>query len=243
MSPVVVDLSHHNVIPESLQPANDAGILGVIHKATEGTTYKDTTCAARLYLARQAGMLFGTYHFMRPGDPGDQVAFYYDTVQNLQSEAGESRDWLWACDFEDEGIALADVASFLEQLEAVTHQSPVLYSGHVLKDALKGGAATPRLTGYRLWLAQYASSPELPPGWERYWLWQYSDQGKVPGINPPCDVNAYDGPVSELVAGWAGNVAPPAPAPEEIEITITVASPVPVRVVVLSSTSLERDLP
>jgi lysozyme len=228
-TPVVIDLSHHNVIPESLQPANDAGILGVIHKATEGVTYKDRTCAARAYLARQAGMLFGTYHFMRPGDPGAQVAFYYDTVQSIQSEAGESSNWLWACDFEVDGISLDQVVSFLEQLEAVTHQSPVLYSGHSIKDALKG-IADPRFAGYRLWLAQYAAAPTLPPGWDDYWLWQYSDAGSVPGIQPPVDVNAYDGPTDALIAGWSGSGTP---GPEPIEIKITIDSPVPVTVTIL----------
>jgi lysozyme len=224
-TPAVVDLSHHNIIPKSLKPARVAGIMGVIHKATEGVTYKDQTCAARAYLARQAGLRFGTYHYLRPGDPGAQVAFYYDTVQNIQSEAGESRDWVWALDFEVDDISLDEVVSFLEQLKAITHQSPVLYSGHSLKDALNG-MPDPRLIGYRLWLAQYAETPSLPPGWENYWLWQYSDVGSVPGITPPTDVNAAG---ADLAADWAG-LEKPAPAP--IEITITIDSPVPVRVTV-----------
>jgi lysozyme len=204
-TPVVVDLSHHNTIPESLQPASDAGVLGLIHKATEGVTYTDPTCDNRLYLAREVGMLFGTYHFMRPGDPGEQVAFYYDTVQALQSEAGESSQWLWALDFEVGGISVDEVVAFLQQLETVTQQSPVLYSGHSIKDTL-AGVPDLRLTSYRLWLAQYGTEAVLPPGWDRYWLWQYSDQGEVPGITPPTDVNAYDGPVAELIAGWSGAI-------------------------------------
>jgi lysozyme len=230
-----VDLSHWNVIPESLQPAKDAGIVGLVHKATEGTTSKDTTCASRAWLAKEAGMKFGTYHFMRPGDPGDQVAFYYDTVQSLESQPGESREWLWALDFEVDGISVDDVVSFLAQLEAVTHQSPVLYSGHSIKDAL-AGKPDPRLAGYRLWLAQYCDAAKivLPPGWSTWWGWQRTDQGSVPGINPPTDVNAYDGPVSELIAGWSGAEEELAPAPAEpIEITIT--SPVPVKVTVNQS--------
>jgi lysozyme len=229
IKPAVIDLSHHNIIPEGLKPAKDSGILGIIHKATEGVTYKDPTCAARLYLAKQAGMKFGTYHFMRPGDPGDQVAFYYDTVQSIQSQAGDSQDWLWACDFEADGISLDQVLSFMEQLEIVTHQSPVLYSGHSLKDALKVKPDT-RLSKYRLWLAQYASSPTLPVGWTKYFLWQYSDKGSVTGISPPTDVNAYDGNADTLLAEWSGTSAQPKPEPSDKLVKIGINAPTDVQI-------------
>jgi hypothetical protein len=94
------------------------------------------------------------------------------------------------------------------------------------------------LTKYRLWLAQYGPAAVLPPGWDRYWLWQYSDRGEVPGITPPTDVNAYDGPVAELLAGWAGSAVPkPEPEPIEITITLDVESPVPVKVIVKQADS------
>ena len=38
----VIDLSHHNTVT-SFQDAKAAGILGVIHKATEGTIFVDAT--------------------------------------------------------------------------------------------------------------------------------------------------------------------------------------------------------
>jgi GH25 family lysozyme M1 (1,4-beta-N-acetylmuramidase) len=37
---VVVDLSHHNNV-NSFQAAKDSGILGIIHKATQGTNFVD----------------------------------------------------------------------------------------------------------------------------------------------------------------------------------------------------------
>lgn len=209
LTPVVIDLSHHNTIPQSLQPANDSGILGVIHKATEGVTFTDSKLKARRSLAKQAGQLWGVYHFVRPGSIGEQVAFFCDTAINAELVPGDSQDWLWALDYEDPDVSIDDVVEFLERLESFVARSPVLYSGHVLKDALQGRADA-RLEGYRLWLAQYGPEAKLPPGWDSYWLWQYTDQGKVPGINPPVDLNAYAGPVDQLAAEWAGK----APAPE-----------------------------
>ncbi len=46
---------------------------------------------------------------------------------------------------------------------------------------------TSSLTGYKLWLAQYASAPTYTA--TRYDLWQYSSKGKVSGISGNVDMN------------------------------------------------------
>ena len=40
-----------------------SNILGVIHKASEGSDYADGACAARRPEAEAAGLLWGTYHY------------------------------------------------------------------------------------------------------------------------------------------------------------------------------------
>jgi lysozyme len=214
LKPGAVDLSHWNAIIgdsysaalASLERTKEAGIVGLVHKATEGTTYTDDKLKARCDLCRDAGLLFGTYHFLRSGNMGDQVAFYYDQVMSVQKLEGEASKWLWCCDYEDPNIPLSDVADFMEQLDAVIGLDihPVLYTGFALKDKIKAGQDASRLIKYSLWLAHYASAPTLPEGWDKYFLWQYSDKASVPGIVAPTDVNAYDGTVEELIADWKG---------------------------------------
>lgn len=46
---------------------------------------------------------------------------------------------------------------------------------------------TGSLTGYKIWLAQYASAPTYTA--TRYDMWQYSSKGKVSGINGDVDMN------------------------------------------------------
>src|SRR5262245_5031542 len=118
------------------------------------------------------------------------------------------------------------------KVEQMTAGKPALYSGHVLKEAL-GGKPNAEISDYRLWLAQYSSSPDLPPGFDAYWLWQFSESGSVPGISQPVDVNAYDGNEDLLRDEWSGSGAPaPTPEPEALVVTITVAAPPGVTVVV-----------
>jgi GH25 family lysozyme M1 (1,4-beta-N-acetylmuramidase) len=143
---------------------------------------------------------------------------------------------LLALDWEDAGVSLDEAVEFLQLVEHRTGRAPVLYSGHVLKEALDG---TPdiRLSQYRLWLCQYADEPVLPPGYaEGYWAWQYSDKGTVPGITPPTDLNAYDGTVEDLCAEWSGAEEEDIePEPGETEIHVIVPPGVSVKVITRKS--------
>lgn len=198
MRPTFIDLSHHNTIPESLRPARKSGIRGVIHKATEGSSFVDDKLEARRHLALEARMLWGVYHFIRPGSVTDQAEFFVSTSMPVSD-----RRTLYALDWEDSAVSIDNALAFLYEVERLTGHVPVLYSGYVLKEALNGHADS-RFSRYRLWLAQYGPTAELPPGWDSYWAWQYTDQGTVPGINPPTDLNTSRG---NLRRGWSGRIS------------------------------------
>ena len=151
-------------------------------------------------MAHDIGLLWGLYHFIRPGDPDDQAEHFYEAGQKMGILDANT---LVACDYEDSQVSLESVERFLEALAMGLDRNPVLYSGHVLKE--KGGAeAQPGLASYRLWLAQYGDEPELPPGFDHYWLWQYTDKGEVPHIEPPTDLNHFPESEDILRAEWAG---------------------------------------
>lgn len=223
----VVDLSHHNVIPDSLHDLRAAGVWGVIHKATEGTSFKDSKLDARYHLTKDAGLLWGAYHFLRPGDMAKQAQFFVETMLPYTDDKT-----LFACDFEVSGIMLHEVDNFMDAVELRTGRSCVLYSGHSLKDAIIAGQAPVDLNERRLWLAQYSASPTLPKGWSSYWLWQYSDQGIVSGVTPPTDVNAFQGTIDDLEKTWSGRAIEPQPEPVPVKplVGITVRGDVEVAV-------------
>lgn len=217
----VIDLSHHNTVSPSLEAAKAAGVQGVIHKATEATGYVDEKYVARRKLAADVGMLWGAYHFMRPGQVGVQVDHFLRTAKPDDGT-------VMVCDYEDPKIPLDQLIAFMGMLETKLGRKPVLYCGHVLKEKL-GQTAMPVLTQYRLWLAQYGPKAKLPPGWDKYWLWQYSDgevgpdPHEVPGIGPHCDCNHFDGTDDELAWSWAGH--PHTTQPVKPKVTIRIAAP------------------
>lgn len=217
--PRVVDLSHWNTV-EDMHATAAAGIWGCIHKATEGEGVVDEMYEERRALAAGALLRWGAYHFLRPGDMAEQAAFFVEI-------AGIDEHMLYAADYEDDRVSLDDLKAFVSMVEQLVGrpESCVIYSGHVLKEQLDG-APDAFLGKRRLWLAQYAAKPTLPPGWERAWLWQYTDQGEIAGIAPPVDLDAYDGTREALAAEWAGagTIAPPG-APQVITVSIRITVP------------------
>lgn len=208
IKPVVIDVSRYETVTDWAQVRQE-GIRGVICKATEGTWYKDPTYAVKRVGARAAGLLWGAYHFLRPGDMSAQVKFFLDT-------AAPELNTLLALDYEDPRVALTQVKDWLRACEKQSRRSPLLYSGHVLKEKL-AGTPDPGLGKYRLWLAQYGPRPVCPPGWREPWLWQFTGDGAGPGphsikgiAEDNIDVDSYAGMISQLEAEWAGRASPPA---------------------------------
>lgn len=190
MKPRVIDLSHHNTV-DTLVDAKNEGVIGVIHKMSEGTSMVDDKADNRKFLADEAGMKFGLYHFFHGN--ANEAQFFFNKAQGIADA-----NTLWACDFEVSGVHLSAVAGFMEELAQLTGKAPVLYSGSYLKDAISRGEKPDALIQYRLWMPQYGPTAKLPHGWDKYWIWQYSDQGKVSGVHPQCDVNWFEGADEDL---------------------------------------------
>lgn len=198
----VLDLSHHNTVSD-LQVVKDAGIWGIIHKATEATGYKDNKYPGRKAGFLEIGLLWGAYHFVHPGNIGQQVDYFL-------AYAGVDDTTLYALDWEQASTGTAseaDAINFMELLEAKTGRKGVIYSGNVAKEKIAGHNAY--LGSHRLWLAQYGNNPMPQQSWTNWWLWQYSD-GEVgpqphgcPGCGGYVDTNSYPGTQEELKAQWA----------------------------------------
>src|SRR5262249_3871650 len=76
---VIIDVSHHNANPDFAQAAA-AGIVGVIHKATQGLGFKDSMYQTNRQKALNAGLLWGAYHFGTGSDGAAQADFFLDVV-------------------------------------------------------------------------------------------------------------------------------------------------------------------
>lgn len=201
---VVIDVSHHNG-NVNLDKAKADGILGVIHKATQGQTGSDPMYKTNRTKANNAGLLWGAYHFATGSDGVKQA-------QNFLNVVGDPAKMLLVLDFEPNltgpSMTLDEARAFVTHVQQETGRFPGLYSGHFIKQLL-GSQKDPVLGQCWFWLAQYGPTPVVPPNWDTWTMWQYTDGALGPqphtvsGVGR-CDRDKFNGTEAQLNKLWVG---------------------------------------
>ena len=208
----IIDLSHHNGQVDLIK-AKAAEIVGLIQKATQGTSFTDPTFVRNREKAAAAGLSFGAYHFGVGADGVEQAQFFLKVAQPRDNQ-------LMVLDLEANpqgpSMTLEEARAFVTHAHAATGRWPGLYAGHYLKELL-GTASDPVLANCWFWISQYGPTPVIPAAWKTWTLWQYTDGALGP---PPhtvdgvgaCDRDTYNGALEDLIAFWqAGGVSQMAP--------------------------------
>ena len=200
---VVVDLSHHNGVVDLTTAATTGGIVGVLHKGSQGLTYVDPLYQTNQQKARTAGLLWGAYHFGTGSDGVQQAEFFLKQV-------APATDTLLVLDFEANAqgpsMTLEEARAFVTHIQQTTGRWPGLYAGHYLK-ALLGTSKDDVLANCWFWLSQYGPTAVVPPNWGTWTMWQYTDGGlgpaphDVPGIGR-CDRDRFNGSLASLKLLW-----------------------------------------
>jgi lysozyme len=211
MTPIrkVIDISHHNDVAD-WDAVKGAGIVGIIHKATEGTSFLDEDYLSRAREALDRGFMWGAYHIATGASVPAQVDHFLRV-------AGVDDETLYALHWEDDpggnAMSLNGAVEFMQRIgQRIGMHRCVMYSGNTAKEKI-GSRDVDFLGKHRLWLAQYGQSPVAQRSWDSIWLWQYSD-GNVgpqphgcPGITGECDTNSFDGLDAQLRLQWSGAAA------------------------------------
>ncbi|PJJ53185.1 glycoside hydrolase family 25 protein [Hymenobacter chitinivorans] len=215
MIDAVVDVSHYQSTIDFATVAS-SGILGLIHKATEGLTDVDPLYASRKPLALGVGLLWGAYHLGHNEDGTAQANHFLSTVQPGPTD-------LLVLDFEDTGagasMGLQQAEDFVKQVYQATGRYPGLYAtnGYLLQNDAQNSSI---LQQCWLWITDWAAvaEPVHPPQWNTWTLWQHTNgQTGLPpfavdGIGP-CDRDNFNGSADNLRRLWGAVPASSEPAP------------------------------
>ena len=194
----------------------------VFAKATEGDSYADPTFDDNWRGAKSAGLLRGAYHFFHCNiDPKKQANKFIDYVKSMNDD-GELPPVLdlETNDGQTKDKIISRVKSWLDIVENAFSRKPIIYSrAYFLQDYLSevGGGPPSWARDYPLWLAQYpnvyveGSQPALPRGWFQWTFWQYSQTGRVNGINAKVDLNVFNGTLEQLYVFAGAGLGPAKP--------------------------------
>lgn len=225
--PICIDISHHQGECD-FDEVYAAGVVGMIHKATEGTSFVDDMRAENCVAAKNAGLAVATYHWLSPGsNPSAQMEFYLSTIDPVRGERV-------VIDYEQDGCTLNMLHDAVAALLDYGQDLQItVYSGHLLKEQLGSDCDDFLREHCDLWLAQYTSgTPSWPDGtFDEWTLWQYSESGTIPGIDDAyVDLNNFNGGEAQFLAwitpqGEAPRPPRPPPPPARQLVTVDITSP------------------
>jgi GH25 family lysozyme M1 (1,4-beta-N-acetylmuramidase) len=207
-----------------------AGYRFVFGKATEGTSYTDKTYTANRNGSEAAGLVFGAYHFARPGGAtvAAATAGAIKQADHFLAVAGPQPGELPpVLDLEVTGSLpqqrlLAWTLAWLGEIDARTGVEPFLYTSPAFWKNNLGNSTAPAAVGTGLWVAHWTSggNPTVPAqnwngsGWK---FWQWTDCVTVPGIKHCSDGDRLNGADPTLLA-----IAPYPAGPPVLSIPPTI---------------------
>jgi lysozyme len=217
INPVVVDLNHANTI--NFTKVKAAGILGIIHKATQGVGYRDHAYQSRRSAAEAMGFLWGAYDFATGDEVEANVAAFFEAAQPGPTT-------LMCLDFEDNShseMSGEQAREFLDRVDQKLGRACWIYGGNRIFEHIPEDDDF--FAQHPLWLCQYKliqvdSLEELnkhikvPPPWKDYTLLQYTGDGVGPkphtvgGLEDGADLNAFKGDLLVDVGIWTSGLAP-----------------------------------
>lgn len=193
----IVDLSHWQA-PVDFVAFKNGGGLAVILKATQGSTWVDSTFTKRLMQATAAGLLVSAYHFADASSPDTQASHFLSVAGGVGA---------LAIDIEPNGmgdtVSIPQAAEIVARVHVATARLPWVYMGRYGPDGRGSGLPNSILSRCPLWLPEYGTQPRPPAGWLNWTLWQWTDQGAIAGISGPCDRSRFAGTEEQLRTFWS----------------------------------------
>lgn len=167
-----------------------AGVELVYIKASEGRDLVDPFFLRNYANASNAGLLVGFYHYLTARSVGEAKAEAYHFVETIEGLVNDAR---LVMDIEDiAGLTPEEVnriaGAFLQAVQEYSGKEPAVYAGADNAAQVLGDA----FAAYPLWIAEYdVDEPTMDNPWETWAGWQYTDMGRVAGIQGHVDRDIF----------------------------------------------------
>jgi MYXO-CTERM domain-containing protein len=176
-----------------------SGRAFAIARVSDGTGNIDPTFPGNWNGIKAAGMVRGVYQFFRPDE--DPIA-QADILVNAVGMLGDG-DLPPVLDMEvTDGVGAGGIVgaihAWADRVKAGTGRDPIIYTGKYFWQDNVGNSGD--FTNLVLWHAQYTSAacPNIADAWPTWGMWQYADDGQVPGIGGNVDLDRFNGSLADL---------------------------------------------
>ena len=230
--PDVARYQHPSGAAIDWQRVADNGVSFAFVKATESTSYTNPYFADDYAAAQRAGLVRSAYHYARPKadlkTARDQADFFVRTA----GRADQDGDLPLTLDIEESGglapkTLIAWTHAFVDEVTALTSRPALIYTYPYFWQHAMGN--TTDFAELPLWLASYRSGgpkEPLPGGWSSWTFWQYTPNGRIPGIAGAVDRSKFAGTEDDLRALADPTPDPPTPTPSPL---LPTPLPTPIR--------------
>ncbi len=162
----------------------------VIIRVASGSNFEDTTWEANYENAKAEELYIGFYQSVTAttvAEGKEQAEYFYNLVKDKTYDFGLVMDFETLDDLSKETIN--EIAkTYLETLETLSGQTPILYSDVSRVDNLWDES----LAKYPLWVAEYGvDTPSSIGSWSEWFGFQYSDTGRINGIDGDVDLDFF----------------------------------------------------
>lgn len=192
---VGIDISEHNENID-FKKVKDAGIDFVYLRLgwrgyTEGLKHVDKKFEEYYKAAKEAGLKVGVYFYSQAKNRAESIEearMVLDNIRDKEIDLPVCLDYETAPE-DDHRLMNLTVKEYSENAKAFLDYikeygyTPILYTN---LDWLSTKYDLDIISDYYIWFAQYNSLPQYP---YKYQIWQYSEEGKVDGIDKPVDLN------------------------------------------------------
>ncbi len=185
---MAIDVSHWDgvIYTPEWKAILEAGHSIVYMKATQGDK-EDPVFAENYQNATDAGLAVGAYTFLTALYPADaSIDFFYKTVKKALGR--KTMKLPAVLDIEESGLKPEYVTKALAIADKTFNRTCMIYGS---KNFLETHLTLADLSTHPLWIAEYTmrDTPNLPNGCQEYAMWQYTDSGRLEGVQGAFDLN------------------------------------------------------
>ncbi len=190
-----IDVSHHQGEVDWRKVRAD-GVAFAFAKASQGTSSGDPAFTRNWEGMKAAGVIRGAYAFYVAGASPEEQA--QDFIRRVQLESGDLPP---VVDIETMGGVpeaqqqlMTDLQAYLSALIDHYGVRPIIYTGPAFWESY----GNENFSDHPLWIAEYASRPRIPTGWQSWTFWQHSDSGSIDGVTGAVDLSHFNGNIATL---------------------------------------------